>query len=172
VDWLRRFATASVLLDVTNKLTPSKIRSFHAAIGRFVLTWAEVETYLDLLVLKLRKPDQKLPHQLAGKIQFIRAALQTERGRGYEKEASKMIDEIEGLADTRHDYVHGSRIGFSVERSVLHVKLGRLLQPTSKPRRKAVQVTAAEIENTTSRLYEVGGELLDLLESMVRSKTD
>jgi hypothetical protein len=132
------------------------------------MTWAEVETYLDLLVLRLRKPGQTVPHQLAGKIQFIRAALQSERATGYAKEAGKLIDEIGRLANTRHDYVHGSRISFSVERSALHVKLGRLLQPASKPRRKVVQVTAAEIENAADRLYDIGSELLDLLENMVR----
>ena len=52
--------------------THSQMRSFYAAIGRFVLTWADVENYLDLFVLMTRKPtDHRLPHQLAGKIKFV-----------------------------------------------------------------------------------------------------
>lgn len=153
---------------MANKLTPSKMRSLYAAIGRFTLTWADVETYLDVLVLKLRQPtERRLPHQLAEKIKFVRTAIQAERAAPYAKDARSLIDEIEALAETRHNYIHGSRIGHSVERSVLSVTLGRLLQPPKKARGKPVYVTAAEIEKTTDHLYELGGKMLDLLDQIV-----
>jgi hypothetical protein len=151
---------------MANKLTQKKIGEFHAAIGRFVLTWGEVETYLDLLVLKLRKPSKEVSHQLSAKIKFVRDALKGESA-PYAKTTLALIAEIEKLADTRHDYVHGSRIRHSVERHTLSMTLGRLLQPRWQKRRMPVRVTAADVEKVTDRLYEIAGELLDLLEALV-----
>jgi hypothetical protein len=144
--------------------THSELRSFYAAIGRFILMWADVENYLDLFVLMIRKPtDHRLPHQLAGKIKFVRDRLQFEQTANA-PEALKIIDEIDGLANTRHDYIHGGRIGHSIEGAVLFMKLGRWLQPPNRPRRKTVQVSAAEVEEITDRLRELGSKMLDLLE--------
>ena len=141
------------------------MQSLYAAVGRFVLTWADVETYLDLLVLKLRQPTvRRLSHQLSEKIEFVRTAIQSESAAPCAKDTRSLIDEIERLAETRHDYIHGSRIGHSIEQSVLSVTLGRLLQPPKKPRRKPVHVTAPEIEKTADHLYDLGGNMLDLLE--------
>jgi hypothetical protein len=151
---------------LANKLTNSKRNAFYAAIGRFVLTWAEVETYLDLLVLKLHHPSDDVSHQLSAKIKFVRKTLRSESVPA-SANILRVISEIEQLADTRHDYVHGARIKLSFERSVLSITLGRLLQPRSQSRRRPVQVTAAEIEKVSDRLYELGGELLDVLESLV-----
>jgi hypothetical protein len=151
---------------MANKLTQKKIDAFHAAIGRFALTWAEVETYLDLLVLKLRKPPKGVSHQLSAKIKFVRDALKDESA-PFAKTALRVIAEIEKLADTRHDYIHGGRIGHSVERHTLSMTLGRLLQPRWQDHRPPVRVTAADVEKVTDRLYEIGGELLDLLETLV-----
>jgi hypothetical protein len=150
---------------MANRFTKKKLDAFYAAIGRFVVTWAEVELYLDLLALKMRRPTEDVSHQLQAKINFVREAFQVENS-PFANEALKLIAEIEGLANTRHDYVHGARIGHSFKRSALSVKLGRLLQPRSKPRKKPVRVTTAEIEVNTDQLYFIGGKLLDLLENL------
>lgn len=152
---------------MANRITQAKLDALYAAIGRFVLTWADVETYLDLLVLKLRTGLQdEMPHQLARKIKFARKRLQSlhipAAGVGLH-----LLEEIEQLADTRHDYIHGARIGHSFRESKLTVTLGRLLQPPSRPRRKPVKMTAQEIEKTTDRLYDIGGEMLDVLEDLI-----
>jgi len=151
---------------VANKLTKSKRDAFYAAIGRFVLTWAEVEVYLDLLVLKLRDPTEDVSHQLSAKIQFIRKTLRSKSTSGA-MNILRLISEIEKLSDTRHDYVQGARIKLSFERSELSVTLGRLLQPRSQLRKNPVRVTATEIEKVTDQLDALGGELLDALETLV-----
>jgi hypothetical protein len=154
---------------VANKLTKRKLVSFYAAIGRFVLTWAEVETFLDLLVIVLRGSSQSLPHQLSGKLRFVRVALQSETAAPYARDVLPLIDEIEALADTRHDYVHGSIIAHAIEQSALTVTMGRLLQPPSKPRRKPVAVTMVQITRTADRLHEIGDQLLDLVDRLNRT---
>ena len=74
----------------------------------------------------------------------------------------KLIDEIQNLSETRHDYVHGAAMEYDVEQFTLSVKMGRLLQPLKKPRRKLIKVTASQIRQISDRLHEIGGELLDL----------
>jgi len=145
------------------KLSKKKIEAYYIALGRFVTEWAEVEQYLDLLVIILAKPD--LPHQLSGKISVIRRKL----GASQSPHASAilhLVNEIDALADTRHDYVHGSMIGHMVTRSNLTVTLARLLQPQKKTRRKPANVTAEQITDTADKLYKIGGELLELVAAL------
>lgn len=97
---------------MANRITHSKLHAFYAAIGRFVMMWAELETYVDILLLKLRAGQPgRLPFQLNQKINLIRKAL---AGRNASdplvREAIRIVDEIERLSDTRHDYVHGARM--------------------------------------------------------------
>jgi hypothetical protein len=80
------------------------------------------------------------------------------------------MDEIDGLADTRHDYVHGSVAGRVIRRSKLTVTLGSLLQPPKKPHRPPVKVTTVQIENLANRLHEIGDELLDLAEAVLHER--
>jgi hypothetical protein len=93
------------------KLSRKKIEAYYTALGRFVTVWAEVEQYLDLLVIILAKPD--VPHQLSEKIAIIRRKLPSASA------ILLLISDIGALADTRHDYVHGSMIGHTVTRSNL-----------------------------------------------------
>jgi hypothetical protein len=144
-------------------LSKRKIEAYYAAIGRFVTVWAEVGLFLDLLVVILAKPD--LPHQLSGKLSIIRKKLNRSQS-AHAKAILALLDEIEALADTRHDYIHGSVIGQIDTRSELTVTLARLLQPRNRPRRKPAKITAAQIHSTADRLHEIGGELLDLVEEV------
>lgn len=152
-----------MLLRMANRITRAKLDTLYGAIGRFVLTWSEVETYLDLLVLKLRKSETKLPHLLADKIKFARKLLEPPNTSAARNVLS-LLQEIEEFSNARHDYIHGARIGHSFRSSKLSVTLGRLLQPQWRQRRKPTKVTAAEIEEMTDRLYDLGGKLLDLLD--------
>jgi hypothetical protein len=157
---------------MTNKLTGRKLDEFYAAIGRFVLTWAEVEFGLDLLVIIVRQhsaSDTRLPHQLSAKIDFIRSQTKTIPClNDYRLAINEIIDEIAILSDTRHDYVHGTALEHAIERSALVVSMGRLLQPPKKERRKSIRVTALLIKHTSDRLHAIGGQLLDLAEILNR----
>jgi hypothetical protein len=73
-------------LMTSEKRTPPRVRKarlipheeFYAAVGRFVLTWADLEVCLDLLLLKARsrhdstQRKSKIPYQFTEKISFIR----------------------------------------------------------------------------------------------------
>jgi hypothetical protein len=114
------------------RLTPHE--EFYAAIGRFVLTWADLEICLDLVLLNARSRHEatqrqsKLPHQFAEKIPLIRS--ETKELVSAQKAAiSDLLDEIWSYADTRHDFVHGAIIGHYIEQSVITATLARLLQP-------------------------------------------
>jgi hypothetical protein len=50
----------------------NKTHAFHAAVRQFVVSWADLEYGLDLLMLLTRARGQKAPHQLSGKICFLR----------------------------------------------------------------------------------------------------
>lgn len=140
-----------------------KLETYYAALGRFVTVWAEVELFLDLLVVILAKPH--LPHQLSGKLSIIRKKLKDSQS-PHSKTILALLDEIEALAETRHDYVHGSIVAQIATRSELMVTLARLLQPRTKPRRKPAKITAAQIHSTANRLHDIGGELLALVEAV------
>jgi hypothetical protein len=116
---------------------------------------------LDLLVIVMAKPD--LPHQLSAKTAIVRRKLAASQS-PHASAILQLVDDIDALADTRHDYVHGAMIGHAVTRSNLTVTLATLLQPRGKkPRRKPTKVTAEQITDTADRLYRIGGELLELV---------
>jgi hypothetical protein len=142
------------------KLSKRKIEAYYTALGRFVTVWAEVEQYLDLLMIVMAKPD--LPHQLSKKIATVRRKLKASHS-PHASAILKLVDDIEALSDTRHDYIHGSIIGHKVTRSNLTITLATFLQPRKKPRRKPTKVTAEQITDTTAQLYKIGGELLELV---------
>jgi hypothetical protein len=140
---------------------------FYAAIGRFVLTWAHLEICLDLLLLKIVKTPErraKLPHQLGCKIALIRSEI---KGLTNDQQISitEVLDKISSYTDTRHDFVHGGMIVELIEQGVITVTLGRLLQPSRRPRRKPVKVTPPEIKMISDRIWELAGRLLDLAEA-------
>jgi hypothetical protein len=116
------------------KSDPNPYQKFYAAIGRFVLTWTDLEISLDLLLLTLIPEDDqrnaKLPHQLRDKIGLIRAAIKS-LSNADQMAVTEALDEISGYADTRHDFVHGGRISHFIEQGTITVTLGRLLQLTS-----------------------------------------
>jgi hypothetical protein len=81
---------------------------FCAAIGRFVLIWAHLETSLDLLLLKIVKTPErraKLPHQLREKIALIRSEIK-KLTHDQQIAITEVLDEISSYADSRHDFVH------------------------------------------------------------------
>jgi hypothetical protein len=156
---------------MSNKLTEKKIKELHAAIGRFVLAWADVELGLDLLVIiSHRQSDRsqsRQRHELREKIKFIRSkANNLPSLNPFRSTIHELIDEIEGISDARNDYVHGAAIGHMIERSILSITMGRLLQPAKGLRRKPIRVTALQIARTSDRLHTIGGRLLDIVEGV------
>jgi hypothetical protein len=57
---------------VANRLTTAKLEAYYAAIGRFVVAWADMELCLDMLVLVAGSPKYPLPHQLSEKIDLAK----------------------------------------------------------------------------------------------------
>ena len=156
---------------MSSELTEKKIDEFHASIGRFVLTWAEVELDLDLLVLIVRRlslrSDIEPRHELSEKIKFIRSEGATNpRLSAFRSIIERATDEIRLLSDTRHDYVHGAAFKYAIERQILNVTMWRLLQPSKKPHRSPVKVTASLVDKTADQLDIIGGKLLDLAEAI------
>jgi hypothetical protein len=72
----------------------------------------------------LATPD--LPHQLSVKFSTIRKKLIGSQLRNANP-IMALLDEIEALSATRHDYAHGSIVGQAVMRTELTVTLARLL---------------------------------------------
>ena len=156
---------------MSNKLTEKKIDKFHASIGRFVLTWAEVELDLDLLVLIVRRlslrSDIEPRHELSEKIKFIRSEGATNPLLSpFRSIIERATNEIRLLSDTRHDYVHGAAFKYAIEREILDAAMWKLLQPSKKPNRPPVKVTASLVDKTADRLDVIGGKLLDLAEAI------
>jgi hypothetical protein len=156
---------------MSNKLSEKKLDQFHASIGRFVLSWAEVELDLDLLVLVVcrlsLRSDIDPRHELSEKIKFLRSeGAANPRLIVYRSIIERVIEEICLLSDTRHDYVHGAAFKFAIERQILNVTMWRLLQPSKKARRSPVKVTASIVDKTADRLDVIGGKLLDLAEAI------
>jgi hypothetical protein len=155
---------------MSNKPTEKKIDEFYASIGRFVLTWAEVELALDLLVLIVRRLSLRSHieprHELSERIKFLRSEGATNsRLSAYRSIIERVIDEIQRLSDTRHDYVHGAAFNNAIEKQILDVTIWRLLQP-STPRRSPIKVSASLVKKTTDQLDVIGGKLLDLAEAI------
>ena len=155
---------------MVNKLTKTKLEQFYSAMGRFVIAWADMELCLDLVVLNGRKLKSPLPHQLSEKTNFVRKVLVPKLSPTHATNVLSLIDEIDELAPTRHDYVHGAMIGHDIERSKLTVMVDRILKPSKKPRRKIAKVTTAELLAIASRLREIADDLLDFAEAILQDE--
>ena len=84
-----------------NKLTKSELERFYAAMGRFVIAWADMEHCLDLVLLNGRKLKSPLPHQLSEKTNFVREVLASVISPTNATSVLRLIDEIDKLAPTR-----------------------------------------------------------------------
>ncbi len=151
------------------------IASFQRAIGRFVLSWADLELRLDLLALTIRlieSPDQRasaLPHQLKDKLRYVRGKVEAlEALQEHRTGIIEILDQIKDLSDTRHDFVHGAAIEYHTGSSTT-VTLARLLQPSIGPRRKPTKVTVGQVNATSDRVRSLGGNLLDFAETINRT---
>lgn len=156
----------------------AKLDEFYKAVGRFVITWAELELYLDLLLLVIRKQldqdtrEASVPHQLSAKVRFIRRSLNAHAVATDQRDALiSLLDEIDSLADTRHDFVHGALIhGRLLRRGQRTLTFGRLLQPAGRPRRSPVRVTATHVNEVSDRLWEMSDELLSAAERISKDR--
>jgi len=153
---------------------PKPSEEFYAAIGQFVLAWSDLEFCLDLLFLKIRlmhdeanRPG-KQPHQFSDKIKCIRSLVRDLElpGSTHRAAINDLLDKIEGYAETRHDYVHGAVINHHIERRIMTATLARLLQPSKKPRRTPVSVTAAEIKETANCIRRFGDGVFNIVQKL------
>ena len=122
---------------MSSGLTERNFDELHASIGRFVLTWAEVELDLDLLVLIPRRlslrSDIKPRHELSEKIKFIRSEGATNpRLSAFRSIIERATNEIRLLSDTRLLRCHGAAFKYAIKRHNPNVTMWRLLQPLKK----------------------------------------
>ena len=155
--------------------TQEKVREFHAALGRFVLAWADLEFGLDTLVMETRwlgTPEiraTKLHHQLAEKLKFVRKHVNTiEAIRPREAEITLLLNEIKALVETRHDFVHSAALQYRIGKVSVTVLMGRWLQPDNKPRRDPVRVTTKQINETADKIGRLSTRMDDLLGALMR----
>ena len=80
------------------------------------------------------------------------------------------MHEIDAIAETRHDYVHGGVVRHAFKRSRLIVTLERIVQPPRKPRRAPAKVTAAQLKTGAEKLRAVGDFLIDLAQAILRER--
>jgi hypothetical protein len=146
--------------------------AFHAALGRFLLAWADVEFGLDHIVLLTPEIQNKqhkrkhLPHQLAAKIGYVKEQCELLAPlRRRKVEIETVLGEIEGLAVTRHDLVHGAVIDQWEGRISVTAMMGRHLQPPNK-KRPIVRVTTKEIIETALRTEALANRVSMLWESL------
>jgi hypothetical protein len=129
---------------MNNKLTAAKIRSFNAAIGRFVLEWAGLELGVDLLVVILGRVLRwkEFPHDITTKLNKLEGNVACLGLAPLKARLMlSLIKEVKSLVPVRHDCIHGAMISHAVEKSRLTVTLARLLQPPKSTRRKPAKVT-------------------------------
>jgi hypothetical protein len=151
---------------MSDKLTATKIKSFNAAIGRFILEWAGLELGIDLLVIILARAlgSKEFPHEISKKLNRLAGnAGQLNLPTARLRQLLSLIKEIKSLVPIRHDYIHGTIIDRVVNKSKLTVTFGRLLQPNSD-RRMPVRVTEEHLEEMSDRFHQIGDALLDLAE--------
>jgi hypothetical protein len=148
-----------------------ELHDFYAAVGRFAVKWATLESELDLLILKTRfhqapadRPARE-QHQLSAKIHRARDQFNCLPALAPMRSGiDSLLDEIERLSPTRHDVVHGAV--FEGPSSFL---LASLLQPKG-PRRPARRVTTKEVEELADEVWALAGRLLDLLEALPKGR--
>ena len=150
-----------------NRLTKTKVDALYTAIGKFVVAWATMEVCIDTSMLLTHSPKPKLAHQLSEKTKLVRQRLIPQLSEPLARETLRLVDEIDALADTRYDYVHGAIIGHTFKRSNLTVTLGRLLKPPKNAARPSAKVTALQISRTADRLLEIYGQMLDLAGNII-----
>jgi hypothetical protein len=146
-----------------------KREAIYLAIGRFMVEWSGLEFCLDLLVLasRNRSIDHRVPHQLEAKLTFLSNCLKSQdRLAAYADAMNELIGEVRAMSESRHDYVHGAIIDSAEEARPFAVTLHRLLQPSKKPRRHPVRVTARQIDAASDKAHALGDRLLDLTETV------
>jgi hypothetical protein len=137
-----------------------------------VIEWSGLEYCLDLLILaaRNRSTQQKIPHQLEGKLVFLKDSLKSQpRLAAYAEAITTLTDEVCALKESRHDYVHGAIINITEETRPLAVTLHRMLQPPKKMRRHPVQVTSRQINSAADEACRLADRLLDMAEMVNRT---
>jgi hypothetical protein len=147
----------------TTASTRRKMEAIYAALGRFVLAWADLESGIDLLFLNLRlrlpKGEEyyKPEFQLSAKIKIIRRFLPKLRlKRGRDAIIADVLVDVELIANTRHEYVHGAMIGRDVEATPATATLSRILTPGGRIQ-APVTVTAKKIRDTARDVRKIAG---------------
>jgi hypothetical protein len=143
----------------------NKEQAFHAAVGMFVVSWGDLEHGLDFLVLLIRRSftarrHQKAPRQLSRKIDFIKERIDSLAD---SNKCTNLLDEIEALAETRHDLIHGAAMLRRFDRNKREATFVRLFSSYQRPDRT---MTTAEIIGIAERVGRLGDRVWDMVETV------
>jgi hypothetical protein len=148
----------------------SKIRDYHAALGRILVVWAELEVSIQLLVLtvrNMRPPEDRwrASHQLGSELIFLREEMDELPSLAARRDTVKqLLDEIGSLAKTRHNYVHGATLKDRIGNRDIVAPMPRLSQPRGRPRRLTIETRTSQIEDNADVAFQLGDRTLDLVE--------
>jgi hypothetical protein len=139
--------------DTTSPFTSKGDEEFFGAIGRLVISWAQLDLGLDCMVEILYRvvegntTDYKMPWQLQTKIDFLRRAIRkTDIGPKAIDGYLSFFERVELAAKTRHDIIHGSVVE-QVERSGLPAGFGRGLRASVGNGRRVFQFSDRPLDD-------------------------
>ena len=156
--------------------TSKKDEEFFAAIGRLTISWAQIELGLDCAIdiihrfLGGKQIDPEAPRtSLYRKLNYIRKWVKTAPEPTFRNGVEKLMNDIEGAAETRHDLIHG--IIIEQEEGSGEAKMVRVLHRAKQPpEKKYYEVTTIQILQAAvdagklgTRSLKMGTGLQDLL---------
>ncbi|MEZ5890490.1 MAG: hypothetical protein R3D52_09750 [Xanthobacteraceae bacterium] len=145
----------------------NKEQAFHAAVGRFVISWGDMENGLDFLALLIRRHfpvrrHQKAPQKLCEKIDFLKKQVDSLAD---VNECANLLDQIKTLAKTRHDLIHGAAIIWRFDRNKpAKVTFDRFFSARRQPDRT---ITTEEIIEIAERVGCLGDRVWDMVDGIV-----
>ncbi len=158
-------------MSIPTYTTPAD-EEFFAAIGRLTISWAQLESGIDLTVLMLhhnlngRQFQREIPWTLSRKLRYIRKCfngLKATHGKAFELLApaiEKLTAEIEAASEFRHDLLHGFALDHTEGAS--EVEMYRLLRGDVPYARKKFTVSTAQILEQAGLAVKLGGRAIKL----------
>jgi hypothetical protein len=145
----------------------NKEQAFYAAVGTFVISWGDMEYGLNFLAHLIRRlspvqRSQRVPQQLCRKIDFVKERIDALADAN---EWINLLDQIETIAETRHDLIHGAAIVRRFDRNKpAKVTFDRLFPSRRQPDRT---MTTEEIIEIAERVGRLGDRVWDMIDGIV-----
>lgn len=170
---LTNHVSVASIVSVSGAPMSASTEEFSASVGTFILSWAELELWVDLIVLKIShlvtKPSGNLKHQWSEKFQFVNKHSHLIQDQVLSNKLRQQMLKANKLVDDRHDFIHAAAVERIIRKNSLNVTFARLLQPNKKDRRLPRQVSAEDIDNLTNKIQQVVDELVEIASSLSSS---